>query len=386
MRRFATLILLTATLCATAGTHPDSIPAAAADSVVVHKSLLDKIIDYFDNSNKVRSDKQFDISFLGGPHYSSEKKFGVGVVAAGRFSTDRSDPELPPSDVSLYGDISTVGFYMLGVGGTTVMPRNSIQWVYDLYVSYFATKFWGIGYDNARLNSNCTRFNKFQSNLTLLMLVNLGGSVYVGPEIDVNYVNAAGMADRALWMGQKLRVIDPGAGVSLRYDTRDNRTAPRSGWFLEFAQRFYPRWLGNNAGSFAISATSACYYQKIWRDAILASRIHTRWAYGKVPWTMLSEMGDNSSMRGYYRGRYIDKFEADLTVELRQHVWRRNGFVVWLGVGTVAPSPSEVQFRHLLPNAGLGYRWEFKKDTNVRLDFGVGRGEMGFMFNINEAF
>ncbi len=374
-------------LCASAAELPDSIAASApADSAKVHRSLVDKIVDYFAHSNKSHPEKRFDISFLAGPHYSSEKKFGIGLVAAGRFSTDRTDPELPPSDVSLYGDVSSVGFYMLGVGGTTILPHDRYRLVYDLYVSSFATKFWGIGYDNARCDANRTKYNKFQSNLTLQFLVNLGGSVFIGPEIDVNYVNAGGMDDRRLWQGQKLRVLDPGAGVTLVYDTRDNRTAPHRGWFLEFSQRFYPRWLGNNAGSFAATASSANYYQRLWRGAVLANRLHTRWAYGKVPWTMLSEMGSNSSMRGYYFGRYIDKFEADLTVELRQHVWRRNGVVLWLGVGTVAPSPSDVQFRHLLPNAGIGYRWEFKKDTNVRLDFGIGRGESEIIFNINEAF
>lgn len=36
---------------------------------------------------------------------------------------------------------------------------------------------------------------------------------------------------------------------------------------------------------------------------------------------------------------------------------------------------------------GIGYRWEFKKNVNVRLDYGLGKsGQSGFIFNINEAF
>ena len=43
--------------------------------------------------------------------------------------------------------------------------------------------------------------------------------------------------------------------------------------------------------------------------------------------------------------------------------------------------------RRMLPNVGVGYRWEFKKDVNVRLDVGMGKsGQWGFIFNINEAF
>ena len=40
----------------------------------------------------------------------------------------------------------------------------------------------------------------------------------------------------------------------------------------------------------------------------------------------------------------------------------------------------------ILPNAGIGYRWEFKKGVNVRLDVGFGRGEKSFNFSLNEAF
>ena len=41
----------------------------------------------------------------------------------------------------------------------------------------------------------------------------------------------------------------------------------------------------------------------------------------------------------------------------------------------------------LVVEVGVGYRWEFKKNVNVRLDYGFGKsGQSGFLFNINEAF
>ena len=103
--------------------------------------------------------------------------------------------------------------------------------------------------------------------------------------------------------------------------------------------------------------------------------------------TLMAELGGTSSMRGYYEGRYRDKHSLEATVELRQHVWKRNGIVVWAGAGTVFPKFSALRSRQILPNAGVGYRWEFKKNVNVRLDYGFGKsGQSGFLFNINEAF
>ena len=73
-------------------------------------------------------------------------------------------------------------------------------------------------------------------------------------------------------------------------------------------------------------------------------------------------------------------------MELRQHIWRRNGMVIWGGAGTVFSKFSEITSRTILPSYGLGYRWEFKQRVNVRLDYGFGRGCSGFIFSINEAF
>jgi len=43
--------------------------------------------------------------------------------------------------------------------------------------------------------------------------------------------------------------------------------------------------------------------------------------------------------------------------------------------------------RRILPSFGIGYRWEFKKNINIRLDYGRGRfNESNFIFAINEAF
>lgn len=91
-------------------------------------------------------------------------------------------------------------------------------------------------------------------------------------------------------------------------------------------------------------------------------------------------------MRGYYEGRYRDKCASDMAVELRQHIYRRSGIAVWGGVGSIYHKLSDIRFDRLLPEYGIGYRWEFKKNANVRVDIGFGKHSSGFMFGLNEAF
>ncbi|WP_427307929.1 hypothetical protein [Cupriavidus sp. H39] len=53
---------------------------------------------------------------------------------------------------------------------------------------------------------------------------------------------------------------------------------------------------------------------------------------------------------------------------------------------SIAPKPGDLPSAHWLPNAGIGYRFEFKPRVNVRLDAGFGRRTRGAYFQINEAF
>ncbi len=84
-RYLLTLLLSLSVLAATAAEPADS---AAADTVP-RRNFIQKVIAYFGEANKVRDRNKFDISVVGGPHYSSDSKFGLGVLAAGTYNLDR---------------------------------------------------------------------------------------------------------------------------------------------------------------------------------------------------------------------------------------------------------------------------------------------------------
>lgn len=61
----------------------DSVSVATSDSLQTKRSFFKKFLDYFNDANKEKKNKKFDFSVIGGPHYSSDTKFGLGLVAAG---------------------------------------------------------------------------------------------------------------------------------------------------------------------------------------------------------------------------------------------------------------------------------------------------------------
>lgn len=364
---------------------PADSMAVAADSVRGKRNFITRVIDYFKESNKKKEYKRFDFSIIGGPHYSSDTRLGIGLVAAGFYRHSPTDTITTPSNVSLYGDVSTVGFYMIGIRGNHIFPNDTHRIDYNLYFYSFPRKFWGIGFDRGLDMANESKFNEIFIRASFNYLYRLAPHFYAGPGAQFTYAHAAKMRRPELWNGQRFHTATNAVGFKLSYDTRDNLTATQHGFLASLEQRFAPRFLGNDY-AFSFTDLRFCYFRNLWKGSVLATQLKGTFNYGNVPWAMMATFGGSNSMRGYYEGRFRDKCSMDLTVELRQHIWRRNGLVLWAGCGTIFPKFSEIQFRRILPNGGIGYRWEFKQRTNVRLDFGMGRGETAFIFSINEAF
>lgn len=367
----------------------DSISSAEkVDTMALRagKSWVNRILDYFNDSNKNKKHKRFDFSVIGGPHYASDTKFGLGLVAAGLYRTDPNDSILPPSNVSLYGDVSSVGFYMLGVRGNHIAPKGRYRIDYHLYFYSFPADFWGIGYEMGDNDANKSDMKRWQAQAEVSFLFRVADNFYIGPMASYDYVIGKHIERPELLQGMDQHTWNVGAGVSLVYDNRDNLTNPNRGIYLNINQMFRPRFMGND---YAFSTTAFRFdaYQRLGKGTVLAEDIGANLNFGNPSWGMMAELGGTHSMRGYYEGRYRDKHSLEATVELRQHVWKRNGIVVWVGAGTIFPKFSALRSKQILPNAGVGYRWEFKKNVNVRLDYGFGKsGQSGFLFNINEAF
>lgn len=360
--------------------------AAQTDTAQHKRSVGKRILDYFRNANQGKSDKKFDFSIIGGPYYNTNTRLGLGLVAAGLYRTDRADTLLTPSNVSLFGNVSTVGFYMLGVRGLHIAPRDRYRIDYTLYFYSFPTKFWGIGFDMGDNSANEVDMERWQAQAKVSFLFQVAPRLYFGPMAAYDFIRSSDLERPELIEGMNSKTTNFGLGLALMYDSRDVTTNPHRGFYVNIEQSFRPRFLGNDY-CFSTTELRADAYTPLWKGATLAADVRSTLNFGNPSWGMMAKLGGPYSMRGYYEGRYRDKHKAEAQVELRQHIWKRNGVVAWVGAGTVFDKFESLRFNHLLPNWGIGYRWEFKKNVNVRLDYGFGKsGQGGFMFNINEAF
>lgn len=178
-----------------------------------------------------------------------------------------------------------------------------------------------------------------------------------------------------------------GAGFILKLDSRDNIFYPTRGDYFELSTNFYGQALASDY-SFVRVDVDLRKYIPLFSSHVLALQAFMQSASGSSPFYMLSKLGGQSTMRGYYSGRYRDKILVAFQVEYRLPIWRRIGMVCFAGWGDVADKFNHFKLEDFKYSLGWGLRYKIirKEGTNLRLDFGYGQGCSGIYFTAGEAF
>lgn len=369
---------------AEADCRQDTAVQIPTDSVIKN-NLFQRIYRYFQQSNEVRNDKKIDFSIIGGPHFSKDTKLGLGIVASGLYRLDRRDTTLSPSNISLYGDITTTGFYLLGIDGNTIFPRDLYRLDVNMYFFSFLSQYWGIGYKNGSRHDGYTTYKRKEMQIKLDFYRKIAPNTFIGITGMYRHVNGKDFKDIRFLEGERNKISSLGGGLILTYDSRDFIPNPYKGTYAKIEQTFFPKFLGN-CYSFQRTDLQVRHYDRLWKGAVLAYDLNGIFNSGNIPWSMVALLGGPYRMRGYYEGQYRDNNLIEAQIELRQKVYKRHGVVVWGGAGNVFSKFNKFRWKETLPSYGLGYRWEFKNRVNIRLDYGIGKGQSSFYFNINEAF
>lgn len=411
--------------------HPLATSTQPTDSVQkgisAMKGPIGWLARYLKNTNKT-SDKKFDMSLMLGPSYNATTSFSIGGLACGLYSWDRQDTTLQKSMVGIFGSVGVKGMVVVGVEGKNFLKGDRWRWNYLLALQHTPASFWGIGYSagdeqatywDVDKNKWCTATNG--GKLTRLgvsfnsdMLRRITPNFYMGPSVDLDYTYALHTSDKFLLkdgfvqypqdpdgsidydhpaMVSAFRDVDGtpldknvftfGFGGTFNLDTRDNPLNAYRGVYLKLQQLYYP--VNTSGGSFGVTDFTFAHYIPTWKNCIMAYEAHSRLSYGDVSWNKMSLVGGSYRMRGYYLGQYRDKNILEGQVELRQRVWKRFGLVAWVGTANVWGQES-FQSDHFLINYGAGFRWEFKKRINIRIDWGKTKRDSNICFNVNEAF
>ncbi|MCI1720452.1 MAG: hypothetical protein LKM37_05490 [Bacteroidales bacterium] len=333
-------------------------------------------------TDTIRAQKKFDFAFIGGPNYASDTKLGLGAVATGKYYTVR-DSLTSPSNVAIFGNISTSGFFSLGIRGNNFFEEDRNRIDYELKFYSFPSNIWGFGYYNGDNDSNESSYKRIQVSFKGDFMHELAPNLFAGPHLEYDFIRGSNYKDSTFIIGLRNITRSFGYGAAICYDTRDYIPNPYCGTYVKLSQINY---VEPGQKPYFKSILNADYYKTVWKGGVIALDYYQEFSYGKTPWTMLALMGGSYRMRGYYEGRYRDKNLVCFQAELRQNIWRRHGLTFWTGAGNIW-GIDKFQWGHTLPNVGIGYRFRIKNRTNVRLDYGLGKHwQSGITFQIDEAF
>ena len=266
-------LLLSATAMTMAQDIKADTTAVKADTTAVKAKhgLVARLLQYFAESDKPKPDKKIDFGIIGGPHYASDTGLGLGLVASALYSTDRSDSTLEKSNASLYSDMTTKGFLMIGIRGNNIFPKKRYRLDYRIYVYTFPSYLWGFSYPQSDNDDNKSKYSRTKFEVMARFLIPINRYSYLGPIARYQYVHAYKLKDKApqLLEGLPKTVSDFGVGVSYTFDSRDFMLNASRGWFMQLDLTTNPTFLGNN-NTYWSAELQLATYRKAWRGAIIA--------------------------------------------------------------------------------------------------------------------
>jgi len=382
-----------------------SDPATDVDTAR-RRNIFRRILDYYAAANDDHTyEKRIDFNFILGPSYSQEMSFTIGALASGLYRLDRRDSITPPSNVSIFGTVGVKGFWAVGVYGNNLFRGQKNRITYETSFRSMPAYYWGRGYDKAIDDYNGRPYTEKRFAFTANYLHRIFENAFIGAVVDAVYSNGkqneaftyddpetgrpvtASFLQTLAAEGESAKNAAVGIGAVLEYDSRDFIPNPQKGIYIGIKELMRPGFLNNHHVTMLETTVNFNAYKRIWRDCILAYDLTGDFNSENTPWCMIARMGGSKRMRGYYQGRFTDYCMITTQLELRQRIWHRIGCVVWAGAGNVFPNFKEYRWEHTLPNYGVGFRWEFKRRINIRIDYGFGKGKNNnILFNIDEAF
>ena len=181
-----------------------------------------------------------------------------------------------------------------------------------------------------------------------------------------------------------------GLGLGVLYDNIHNAMNPREGLYSEWAFLNYSTSAGSDF-DFTTYIVDNRIYHPLQENTVLAVQLYGQFTSGNPPFNMLSLVGGESLMRGYYLGRYRDKSLLAGQIEYRILPFsfsKRFGASAFLATGQVFGDSRPFTWRRLLPAGGAGLRFLLfpDKDIYARFDLAFTQEGRGIYISIGEAF
>lgn len=250
--------------------------------------------------------------------YAPETSWEIGLSSLYVFYANR-DTTNRLSEINGFTFVTLEGQYGLWFDHAIYTDKEDWFFLGKLRFQRFPMYYYGIGPSTP--SDYLAVVDSRQILIKERVLRKLKKDFYLGMELDFN--NFGSVAFQPREEGTEITYpvgaegsTNVGLGLGLVYDNRHNVLNVRDGLFSELAYiQYAPFWAGKY--EFATIITDNRIYRPISKNNVLAAQLFGQFNTGDVPFNMMSALGGESMMRGYYYGRYRDNNYLTTQVELR---------------------------------------------------------------------
>lgn len=338
-----------------------------------------------------REEKRWGIIVLPVLFYMPETKWGGGAGGLITLRPSQNKAEARPSSLYFYAIYTQLKQFSTQIKPEFYFKNETYLLTATAIAETFPDKFWGIGNNTASEAEESYTPRTLSFEFSCQKRIWSKQKLYAGfhgffENYKVTKYEVGKLLARQVYVGSRGGTTSS-LGLILNWDTRDNIFFPRKGHYYQLFTRLSRDFLGSDFKTTSIKLDLRKFIP-LFSSQVLAWQILFQSIEGTPSFKNYAKLGGDSIMRGYYSGRYRDKYLLALQGEYRLPVWQRFGMVAFAGIGDVAHSWRKFKLDEFKYSFGFGLRFKIapKEGTNLRLDFAWGKKTSGFYFTAGEAF
>lgn len=253
----------------------------------------------------------------------------------------------------------------------------------------FPNNFWGIG--NETSENDLEVYNMKTNLLQAALLFRIPPSLSFGVEYMVEDDDMLDVEENGKLAGDSITGANgarlTGLSFIFNLDSRTNDYSPKRGTYFKLKAGFSSQVMGATA-SYNKYIFDFRKYFPLTYNSVLAGQAYFENTFGDIPFQAMALLGGPDRMRGYYKGRFMDKHTYAVQAEYRFWMSMRIIVAAFAAIGEVSSNPLTVlDFPKFSFGGGIRYQPLRNTPTYIRLDVGFGQdGQSGVYFGVNEAF
>jgi outer membrane protein assembly factor BamA len=348
-----------------------------------------------DNSDSLKTSAHYKNRNTFLPAIGSTPETGVlfGGVVMRQFKPVNSNEQTRSSVVT--GSVIYTLKKQAMIGFVPIIFLNDEKWIIEgsYEYSYCPDSFWGIG---SRVSDSDELIYKYRHwGIVQSVQKKIGADMFIGPVIKWSKTTIIEYRDLESNLVERPRVPDSDGGITagfgllFKWDARNSLLNPTRNHLLSITVSTSPAFAGTTHPYSMGMVDARRYFDfKTNGTSVLAMQVLAMVTSGSPSFMNMPAIGGGNILRGYYYGRYRDKNSTQMQAEFRQHLYGRFGFTLFAATGEVWSDFASFTLSNPKYAGGIGIRFNINKEdtTNLRLDYGVGKGVSGVYLTFGEAF